>query len=137
MDCIFCQIVRGEIPSVNIYEDEKNLAFLDVSPVNYGHVLVIPKEHYTNLENIPAEDLCHLIMAVKKIGAAVKKGLNSAGYNVNVNNDPVAGQVIPHLHFHVIPRSSGDGLALWPQGKYGDGEMEEAATKLKTALAGS
>ncbi len=135
MECIFCQIVAGKIPSYKIYEDDKVLAFLDIAPVNYGHTLVIPKKHYANLEEIELEDLTAVIRAVKKIGLGLKQGLGVAGYNVQLNNDSVAGQIIPHLHFHVIPRHSDDGLKLWPQGKYGDGEAEETAQKIKKALA--
>jgi histidine triad (HIT) family protein len=131
MECIFCQIVAGSLSCHKIYEDEDTLAFLDIAPVNYGHTLVIPKKHYTNMEEIPEEDLCRLIKAVKKVGKALKHNLGAAGYNANVNNDPVAGQVIPHIHVHVIPRSAGDGLQLWPQGRYADGEAEEAASKLE------
>jgi len=130
MDCIFCKIVDGTLPSYKIYEDEDTLAFLDIAPVNYGHVLVIPKKHYENIEAIPEDELAKVIQAVKRVGRSIKENLGSQGYNANVNNDPVAGQIIPHLHFHVIPRAEGDGLQLWPAGKYADGEAEEAAKRL-------
>lgn len=134
MDCIFCKIVAGELSSHKVYEDGDTLAFLDISPVNYGHTLVIPKKHYENMEEITGKELRKVIGTVKKIGRAVKKGLGVKGYNVGVNNDSVAGQIVPHLHFHVIPRSAGDGLKLWPQGKYGDGEAEEAMMKIKNKI---
>lgn len=131
MNCLFCKIVSGDVPSYKIYEDQDVLAFLDIAPVNYGHALVIPKKHYTNFEEITDDDLVKVIKVVKKVGKALKEKLNVEGYNIGVNNDPVAGQIIPHIHFHVIPRRSGDGLELWSQGKYGDGEIEETANKLK------
>jgi len=131
MDCIFCKIVAGEIPSYRIYEDKETLAFLDVGPVNYGHTLVIPKKHVENLETIDEETLGKVVMTVKKVGRSIKTGLGAKGYNIGLNNDQVAGQIIPHLHFHVMPRTEGDGLKLWPQGKYGEGEAEEAMKKLK------
>ncbi|MBI4812011.1 HIT family protein [Candidatus Falkowbacteria bacterium] len=134
MDCIFCKIVKGELPSYKVYEDRHTLAFLDISPVNYGHTLVIPKKHYVNMEEIPEKELCEVIKTVKKIGKAVKEGLGAKGYNIGVNNDPVAGQIIPHLHFHIMSRAEGDGLKLWPQGKYGDGEAEEAIRKIKNKI---
>ncbi len=134
MECIFCQIAAGKIPSYKVYEDEKTLAFLDIAPVNYGHTLVIPKKHYVNLEEINAEELAAVIKTVKKVGQALKQGLGIEGYNVQLNNDPVAGQIIPHLHFHLIPRQAGDGLKLWPQGRYGDGEAEQTLAKIKKAL---
>jgi len=129
--CLFCEIATGEVKSYNIYEDEKTVAFLDIAPVNYGHILVIPKKHYKNIEEIIEEDLCAVIKTVKKVGRAMKDNFGAEGYSVMENNDPVAGQVVSHVHFHVIPRKDGDGLSLWPQGKYGDGEAEEVMEKFK------
>ncbi|MDD5031976.1 MAG: HIT family protein [Patescibacteria group bacterium] len=134
MDCIFCKIIAGVIPSFKVYEDEDILAFLDIAPVNPGHTLVVPKKHYANLEEIPEGELAKLAAAIKKVGKAVKDGLGVEGYNVMENNDPVSGQIIPHLHFHIIPRKEGDGLKLWPQGKYGEGEAEEMAEKIKNKI---
>jgi histidine triad (HIT) family protein len=131
MDCIFCKIVKGEIASYKVYEDDKTLAFLDIAPTSAGHVLVISKDHYQNMEEIPESDLGNLIKVVKKIGGNLKEKLNVSGYNVVVNNDPVAGQLIPHLHFHIIPRRQGDGLNPWPQEKYGEGEAEEILNSIK------
>jgi len=130
MDCIFCKIVEGKIPCTKIYENENVLAFLDIAPINYGHTLIIPKKHYKNLEEIPGKELFEVIKVVKRIGAAVKMGLGAPGYNIGLNNDPVAGQVVPHLHFHVMPRNENDNFQLWQGGKYGDGEAEEAAKKI-------
>ena len=137
MDCVFCKIVAGELSSFKVYEDKHTLAFFDIAPINYGHTLVISKKHFVNMEEIPEKELVKLAKVVKKVGAALKKGLRVAGYNVVINNDPVAGQIIPHLHFHIIPRAEGDGLQLWPQGKYGDGEAEEARGKIMKALINS
>ncbi len=128
--CIFCQIINNEIPSPRVYEDDKALAFLDIAPVNPGHTLVVPKRHYENIEAIPAEELGELMKTVKKIGALLKDKLGIPGYNVMENNDPVAGQVVRHLHFHIIPRHEGDGLALWPGHSYKEGEAEEILKKL-------
>ncbi|HPN54499.1 MAG TPA: HIT family protein [Candidatus Moranbacteria bacterium] len=133
-DCIFCKIVAGEIPAEKIYEDNETLAFLDIAPVNKGHVLVITKKHFANMEEIDEQTLCSMVKNVKKIGLALKKGLGIAGYNIQVNNDPIAGQIIPHVHFHIIPRVEGDGLKLWPQGKYIEGEVEKVADKIKNNL---
>lgn len=134
MDCIFCRIVEGSVPSYKIFEDETVLAFLDIAPVNYGHVLVIPKAHFRNLEEVDHETLHRVVSAVKKVGEAVKASLGVPGYNVCENNDPAAGQVVPHLHFHIIPRLPNDGLEPWPQGKYGDGEAEETAMKIRGSV---
>jgi histidine triad (HIT) family protein len=130
MECLFCKIVAGTIPCYKIYEDENVLAFLDIAPVNPGHTLVIPKKHHQNIEAIPQEELCRVIAAVKKIGLALKSRLSVEGYNIQVNNDPISGQIIPHLHFHIVPRKPGDNLTLWPQGKYGPNEAEKLAAQL-------
>lgn len=134
MDCIFCKIIAGELPSHRVYEDEKVFAFLDIAPVNPGHTLVVPKKHYANIEEIPEEDLCALFKAVKKIGLAIKNGLGAEGYNINENNDPIAGQIVPHIHFHIIPRRKGDNLHLWPQNKYDESEAEEVLEKIKSGI---
>ncbi len=133
-NCIFCKIVKGEIPSYKIYEDRYTLAFLDILPVNPGHVLVVPKNHFANLEKADGKTICQIMKTVKKIGKALKDGLKVEGYNITENNDPVAGQIIPHLHFHIIPRKKGDGLKLWAQKKYNKGEAEKISEKIKNAL---
>lgn len=131
MSCVFCKIVNGEIPSFKVYEDENTLAFLDINPVNPGHTLVMPKKHLANIEETDEEILCQVMKIVKKVGASLKKNLGALGYNVQVNNDPAAGQVVPHLHFHVMPRLKNDGLNLWPQKKYATGEAEAVLKKIK------
>ena len=133
-NCVFCKIISGEIPGYKVYEDDSTLAFLDIAPVSHGHTLVVTKKHYANMEEVPAEELSDLIKAVKKVGRALKDGLEIQGYNIQVNNGPAAGQIVPHLHFHVTPRIEGDGLQLWPQGKYKDGEAEEIIKKISLGL---
>lgn len=128
--CVFCKIINGELPSYKVYEDENNLAFLDIAPVNPGHVLLVSKKHYENMEEIPADDLCSLILAVKAVGRLLKEKLGVPGYNLSINNDPIAGQAVPHLHFHLMPRRVGDGHELWKHGSYAPGEAEEIIRKL-------
>jgi len=123
--CIFCKIINQEIPSYKVYEDEETLAFLDIKPVNPGHTLVVPKKHYQNIEEISETDLAAVLCTVKRIGRLLKDKLGVPGYNLNCNNDPVAGQIVPHLHFHVIPRHEGDGCISWQQHAYRDQEAEE------------
>ncbi|MFH1582942.1 MAG: HIT family protein [Candidatus Falkowbacteria bacterium] len=130
-NCIFCKIITGEIPSFKVYEDEQVLAFLDINPVNPGHTLVLPKKHVENIEEADEETLCKVIKTIKKVGLSLKKNLAVLGYNVQVNNDPVAGQAVPHLHFHVTPRLENDGLKLWPQKKYKENQAEEILNKIK------
>ena len=130
--CIFCQIINQEIPCYRVYEDDQVLAFLDIKPVNPGHTLVVPKKHSANIEEINEADLTALILAVKKIGCLLKKKLGVSGYNMNCNNDPIAGQLIPHLHFHVIPRHEGDGCLSWKQSTY-RGEEADKIIRLLTS----
>ena len=130
-DCIFCKLVKSEIPSYKVFENDFVLAFLDIAPVNPGHTLVIPKVHYANFEEIPQEYLFEIMKIVQRVGRSLKDNLHVAGYNVLLNNDPVAGQIVNHLHFHLIPRKESDGLHLWPQGKYGEVEAEEILNKIK------
>ena len=130
-NCIFCKIIAGEIPSYKVYEDGRVLAFLDINPVNPGHTLVVPKKHVANIEETDEETLCQVMKIVKKVGQSLKKNLGAPGYNVLENNDPVAGQVVPHLHFHVTPRLENDGLDLWPQKQYKENEAEEVLNKIK------
>jgi len=131
MSCVFCKIIRGEVPSYKVYEDEHTLAFLDIGPVNPGHTLVISKKHAANLEEAGEETLCQVIKTVKKVGLSLKKNLGAAGYNLQMNNDPAAGQIVPHLHFHVVPRRADDGLGLWPQKEYEAGQAEAVLKKIK------
>lgn len=133
-DCIFCKIVKGEIPSSKIYEDEDTFAFLDIGPVSKGHALVIPKEHYGTMLDVPNGLLKKLIVVVKKVMSAVKKGVNADGISLGMSNYKAAGQVVPHAHFHIMPRYENDGLKLWPQGKYEEGEMEETKENIVKSL---
>jgi histidine triad (HIT) family protein len=132
--CIFCKIIKGEIPSSKIYEDEQVLAFLDIGPVNKGHTLVIPKQHHETLMDIPDEILKQVIVVVKKACKAVKKGVKAEGISLGMSNYKSAGQVVPHAHFHIMPRFSEDRLKLWPQGKYEEGEMEVFREKIVSFL---
>ena len=134
-DCIFCKIVRGEIPSAKVFETDDILAFLDINPVSKGHTLVIPKAHHASFPEIPVELLARLGEALQKIGTAVKSQLNSAGFNILLNNDRAAGQLIDHSHFHLIPRNQADGVMEWPEvHPYAEGEMENIRAALASAI---
>jgi len=134
MDCIFCKIIAGEIPAKKIYEDENVLSFLDISPVNYGHALVIPKKHYPDLLSADEATLTELILAIKKIAPALIDSASASGFNLNLNNGEVAGQVVNHLHFHIIPRFADDGLKLWPGGSCDDERLEQLVERVKQLL---
>ena len=132
--CIFCKIIAGEIPCSKVYEDDSTVAFVDIAPINKGHMLVIPKEHHETLLDMPEDLMCKVLVVVKKIASAVKKATDCDGFNIGMNNYKAAGQLVPHAHFHVIPRFSGDGLKHWPAKKYEEGEEKEYAEKIKRAL---
>ena len=108
-ECIFCQIVEKKIPSQILFENDTNLAFLDIFPISKGHTIVIPKNHYNNLEDIPVNELADLVEVVKNISSIIYKKLKIDGYNILQNNFSAAGQVINHFHVHIIPRSREDG----------------------------
>ncbi|MBI4448667.1 HIT family protein [Candidatus Woesearchaeota archaeon] len=113
-DCVFCKILKKEVPCVKVYEDEYTFAFLDVQPINKGHTLVIPKSHHENLFDLPKDQLHQCISTVKTVALAIKESLRPDGINVGMNNNRAAGQVVFHAHFHIIPRFLGDGLHHWP-----------------------
>lgn len=135
MDCIFCKIVEQEIPSARIYEDRRFLAFLDINPINKGHLLVIPKEHYDNLLMAPVDIVKDIMPVIKRLADALMNGLGAGGFNLTLNNGQAAGQLVNHLHFHIIPRFKDDKLHPWPGRQYQDGEMENYRERLLKALA--
>lgn len=134
-DCIFCKIIRGELPSYKVYEDEKTIAFLDIRPVNAGHTLVVPKNHSQNIFDIAANDWAAVSETVRKLSIAIEKSVQADGVNIAMNNREHAGQVVHHPHVHIIPRFKGDGLKLMPQRSYEKGEAETTLEKIHVALA--
>ena len=108
-DCVFCAIAEGEIPSFKVYEDDLVLAYLDINPFSEGHTLVIPKKHYTGLLDTPADVLKEIIVRVQKVAAHLKATLPCDGFNVLQNNGTAAGQTVPHIHFHIVPRCGTGG----------------------------
>jgi histidine triad (HIT) family protein len=128
-------MVAGQIQVTRICEDEVILAFLDIGPVSDGHTLVIPKQHFERLHDCPAELLGQVGSRLGKIAKAVAAGVDSDGYNILCNNSRAAGQLIEHLHFHIIPRNSGDGVFdRWPSYKYQEGKIEKIAAKIRENL---
>ncbi len=134
-DCIFCKIVKGEIPSTKILETEKSYCFLDINPINPGHLLVIPKEHYVTIFEIPDDILADLIVNVRKLSEAVYKAVSAEGINVVQNNYRAAGQLIDHAHFHIIPRFSNDGfLTSWPGKPANPADLNNVKEKITALL---
>ena len=108
-DCIFCKIIKGEIPCYKVYEDKETLAFLDIKPHAEGHSVVIPKKHAQTIFELGKEDTQALIVSVEKTMRKLEEKLNSDGFNVGWNHNSSAGQVVPHLHIHIFPRYNSDG----------------------------
>ncbi|HVM73949.1 MAG TPA: HIT family protein [Candidatus Paceibacterota bacterium] len=134
-DCIFCKIVRGDIPSYKIYETDETLAFLDIHPVARGHTLVIPKDpHSSNVFDISAHDWALMMETVRIVACMIETSLQADGVNLMMNNREHAGQAVFHPHMHLIPRFQGDGLKQWPHGSYAEGEAEIIAEKIRKEL---
>jgi len=111
MDCLFCKIIKKEIPAEIIYEDDRSLAILDINPRAPGHAMVMPKIHSQTILDLPENKLGLLFEAVKKVAGLIQKGLKPEGFTIGINQGRISGQVIDHLHVHVIPRFEGDGGA--------------------------
>lgn len=127
--CVFCRIVKGEIPSTRVYEDDQVLAFMDINPISRGHLLVIPKGHYETLLAVP-DDAGMLIMPIlKRLGKAVMDATGATGFNCLQNNFAASGQIVFHSHWHIIPRFDGDGLEQWPHDAAIDAAAREAVAQ--------
>jgi histidine triad (HIT) family protein len=109
MDCLFCKIVAGEIPSHKVYEDEFVYAFLDIFPCSEGHTIVLPNKHFDRFTDMEGKDASALFTSVNKISKVLENTLKLEGMNVGINNGEIAGQTVPHVHVHIIPRRAGDG----------------------------
>jgi len=131
---IFAKILRGEIPSVKVYEDDKTLAFMDVMPQADGHTLVIPKEAAENILELSPEGAAAMIRTTQKVAKAVKKGLDAPGIMLFQLNGKAAGQTVFHAHFHIVPRSGGVDLKLHARGMESPDKLKAIAEKIKAAL---
>ncbi|GAB6947561.1 HIT family protein [Vulcanisaeta sp. JCM 16161] len=133
MDCVFCRIVRGEEPAYVVYEDEHVMAILDKYPISRGHTLIMPKRHYRDITEIPSDELCRVIRVTKAVAMAVIKALNVPGVRIVQNNGAEAGQVIFHLHFHVIPmtgRMAGRHYLTEEEGREVSGLLSKAVKEI-------
>lgn len=133
--CIFCRIAAGEIPSMKVFEDEAAFAFLDIGPLAEGHLLIIPKAHRTRLEEMSPDEVAAVCRHLPQLARAVMSATGSDAYNVLQNNGEVAQQSVGHVHFHIIPRRSGDSLGYrWPASSYPPGRGEELQQQIIAAL---
>lgn len=133
-DCIFCKIVAGEIPATKVDEDERTIAFMDISPATRGHALVIPREHARDIHEIDPEDLAAVARTAQRVAKRAKANLNADGVNLLQSSGEHAWQTVFHLHVHVIPRYAGDPLKLpWIPGQGDADDIAAAAEELRTA----
>jgi len=129
MNCIFCKIANKEVKSYVVYEDDISIAFLDINPLSKGHILFIPKKHYTKISEIPDEELEKLIKSFKKLLKIVEDKI-SKNYNIINNCGKLAGQEIEHVHIHIVPRYGNEKIFLWVTHKLTEEEAKEILEKL-------
>lgn len=110
MDCIFCKIAKGGVPAEKVFEDDSFIAFADVNLVSEGHTLIVSKKHFNTLMDLDEETSRQYISAIKEVGKILMKKYDADGFNLLLNNGKIAGQVVEHVHFHIIPRKKGDGI---------------------------
>ena len=129
--CIFCHIVSGKVSSKKVYEDANTIAFLDINPANPGHTLVVPKKHSEDITSADSHDIARAMEVVKMITQRLKERMHAAGVNVIQNNGHAAGQIVAHVHFHVIPRYPNDVVVIsYQRAHISDTEMEEIRKKM-------
>jgi histidine triad (HIT) family protein len=124
--CTFCKIARKEAPASTVYEDEQVIAFMSIQPINVGHTLVVPKKHYEDIYEIPEEEVAHLYKVVKKLAHAVKEAVDAEGIRIVQNNGEAAGQVIFHMHVHIIPMNKDHSWLQHARTRLGDALNDDA-----------
>lgn len=133
-DCIFCKILKNEIPSFTVYEDDDFKAILDIAPATKGHILIIPKEHSESIFDLSDEKAMKIFLVAKKITTALKNILNISNFNLIQNNGRIAGQTVNHFHLHIIPRYSLDEISLWVPHENDPSVTEDFAKEVKNAI---
>lgn len=135
-DCIFCKIVAGDVPCAKVYEDDRALAFMDIMPLNRGHLLVIPKEHFGTILDISPDLYGHLYTVIARLSRAVRTVVEPDGMNVMQLNGKAANQVVPHLHIHIVPRFAGDSVPIsqWEPVPGDQAEITAVGEKIRDAL---
>ncbi len=135
-DCIFCKIISGAVPCHRVLETADILAFLDIGPLAPGHTLVVPKQHFDSILDVPPDMLATITRPFPMLAKAIMHASDATGLNVLQNTGASSGQAVFHLHFHFIPRRAGDGLGYrWNAGKYGSGQAESVHAKIVSALS--
>jgi len=134
-NCVFCKIVLGEIPSAKVLETDIALAFLDIHPVNLGHVLLVPKEHHADLTELPEPSASHTASLLPRLCRAIRAATGADGFNVIVNNGRAAGQTVDHGHWHIIPRFHADPVNWpWPHSEYVGDELGQMRFRIEREL---
>ena len=131
-NCVFCKIISGEIPAQKVYEDAYVLAFLDINPLSKGHTLIIPKNHYELLSQIPEKEYLLYMQSLQKIIKGLMKYTDAV--NIVENNGKDAGQLVPHVHFHIIPRRPGDGLKIGEWRAQHDPDLDKVQKVIQSLL---
>ncbi|MBT4349292.1 HIT family protein [bacterium] len=134
MDCLFCKIINKELPAKIIYEDEKYLAFLDINPITAGHTLLILKDHVDNFTHLSDQQAADLASMIHKIAPKIIEILGADAYNLGINNGAAAGQIIDHVHWHIIPRYSDDALVHWSCDNQAKEQLDNVFSKLENKL---
>ncbi len=133
-NCIFCKIVKKEIPADIVFENDSVLAFLDICPVSRGHTLIVSKKHFENFAGTDDSVVSEIAVKARKIAPKIAKAVNADGFNLSTNNGFAAGQAVMHTHFHIIPRFNNDGLKHWPHKDLSKEEMKEIKNKIVSFL---
>ncbi|WP_336134868.1 HIT family protein [Natronomonas amylolytica] len=141
-DCVFCQIIDGDIPGRTVYEDDDVFAFLDANPLSRGHTLVIPKSHHERVSDLPAGDRAAVFEALGRLAPVVEAAVDADGVTVGMNDGEAAGQEVPHVHGHLVPRFDGDSAGpihniFRSTADLSDEELDEVAEDIKTAIGGA
>lgn len=133
-DCVFCKIVRGEIPAIRVHEDERTLTFMDIQPASPGHALVISKAHAPNLLEIAEPDLLAVAMVTQRVARAVQRALAPDGLRIGQFNGAAAGQTVPHYHVHVVPMREGQRSGAHGRERAKPEDLKALATRIRAAL---
>jgi len=133
-ECVFCKIVAGEQDAQIVYQDDWVMGFLDIHPIRIGHTLIIPKTHYETILDIPADELAHFIIITQQLAGQVKRAMNAVGLRIGNNNYAAAGQIVPHLHFHIIPVTADLPINLkFERWNLSQIELEKIAEKIRNS----
>lgn len=133
-ECIFCKIIKGEIPAQKVYDDKDVVGFLDIMPIALGHTLIVPKKHCRDVFDTPENTFSRMANAAKLVAVAVRNATRADGIHIGMNNGGAAGQSVFHAHIHVIPRFSADGFTHWPKTKVSSDELVQMGEQIQNAL---